>query len=380
MKKHVSSIGFCAKAFFATLCGFWMTSVHVQAATHTLQYKHHIENISKDSAGYDMGDINDHLVEWIDGVLVGTVTNHHMYGYVFAQTYGVSAYWNVDVYNADGTSSRTSWTSSSSPYTTSPAPSYVGQWNWNRYQSVSGGGHNSHLTTVKLKTFGASGSTTDNIYKVTASAFTEAGASIPYWAISVGGRALNSSGEAFLALADHSERDITPSVSGYSNYYFSIGATQIKPMIKWGGTDITGSTVSTVVGLRPTLTLDTTAPVPITSYAWSVAGQRVANFVATSTNGGPVPLTILTNSTVTFAWTDRGTGLDVSCTINVAGETATAKTKFNVFKPTSSVQTTEDDVWMLGNSLSFGNTGVHGIQFYGTITDAGGYTGSVYFG
>jgi hypothetical protein len=136
---------------------------------------------------------------------------------------------------------------------------------------------------------------------------------------------------------------------------------------------------------------------PITNFQWTVPGNRVKDFYVSSdalhTNGWPVALTnsdLATNSVV-FHWVDGSGGslLEVQCTAQVKGETLTAKTKFNVIRPSANWNARIQDLVAVDNDhplgatfanvLHFGGGTNYGITFTLTNVNLNGYAGSYAF-
>lgn len=370
-------------------CGAHVASAAV--STHSIRYLHAKEDVSgTDSTGAAIGFWTNQEVAFRNGKWVGTNTVHQKYGYDYAILYGVE--WNRNIYRypLSGTSSRTTTNSTGYSYTTSPAPAYSPLGAKNVHTTYSWGGHMKHITTAYLDAHGPSGSTQKNFYKVTVSAQDAAtGTQIPKTSIQIAGNWCNSNGEVYLAVADNSDRDITPAIPGYNNYVFSLGAVQAKPQIKLGSTDISNQTNTTVVGSRRILLATTSISMPITGWNWSVPGSRVADFQISSnqTVGQKVELTALNTSTVSFVWTDAGPNLAVTCDLTIGGEVASVSTVYNVLKPGTSIAVTESSVGVVAgiqvDALQYGIIPTDeyspvdpGIKFVTSYTNPPGFSGN----
>jgi hypothetical protein len=149
--------------------------------------------------------------------------------------------------------------------------------------------------------------------------------------------------------------------------------------IMFNGADVTNQTRDVIVGQQISLSLQV---LPSTSSAtniqWTVPGNRIANYVATSANGSVTPLSNLQSAQLSFYWVDGANGRQVTVTGKVAGVTFNKTTTFNVKRPTASVTTTTDDVYanQLSIKITFGHDFVPGISFVQTVTYPQGFTGT----
>lgn len=152
----------------------------------------------------------------------------------------------------------------------------------------------------------------------------------------------------------------------------------VMPKILMGGTDISGTTQSAVVGQQIALTGDP-AP-PSGSTPWTVAGTTVGGFNTAPTNGGSFPADF-TQASTTFYWVTAGNPLNVTYTIN--GKSASAT--FNVAGPTNPVVLTPLGVVQIspdGQFLEFGDSGsgaTPGIKFQASFTPPLGFPGSFFW-
>jgi hypothetical protein len=76
------------------------------------------------------------------------------------------------------------------------------------------------------------------------------------------------------------------------------------------------------------------------NFQWTVSGTTETNFYVSSdslwTNGYPQPLTVTTNTSVSFFWVDAGSK-SVSCSAVCAGISCLSNATFTVVRPTNSV-------------------------------------------
>jgi hypothetical protein len=188
-------------------------------------------------------------------------------------------------------------------------------------------------------------------FKLTASAWDmlAGGAAIPKTSLSIGGIACDASGCVYVQEPDNDWRDPTVRAQnvghgGQTNYTFDVEVEKAYLTITRGGVAITGQTNTVIVGEQVALSCGLSPGLaPITNFQWTVPGNRVKDFYVSSdalnTNGWPVALTNsdLATSSIVFYWVDGSGGslLEVQCTAQVKGETMTAKTKFNVIRPSA---------------------------------------------
>jgi hypothetical protein len=157
----------------------------------------------------------------------------------------------------------------------------------------------------------------------------------------------DSNGNVYISGADNNWYTCTPQAhqAGYSNYTFTVVPAVAYLAITRGTNNVAGQTNTVIVGEQITLTakfVDAAGNdyniAPITNFQWSIPGNYISNFVGTATNSIMYALTNaadFTNSSVKFAWVDGSGGalFEVQCTAIVKGVTVTAKTKFNVIRP-----------------------------------------------
>lgn len=254
-------------------------------------------------------------------------------------------------------------------------------------------------TLMELKTGGPDGSSAPNLWRIFVGATNYDTLQRITSTIVIRNRQADTNGDTFHGLLDNATYQVTPHVPGEDNYFFGMAATKGVLKILRDETNVTGLTSTVVVGEKITLScvLDP-AIATITNFQWSVPGNRIKDFYVSSdelhTNGWPVALTNadLTNQSVLFAWVDGSGGslFEVQCTAIVKGITLTAKSKFNVIRPSAdwTGQLTEvvavDDNHPFSEQtgytqLHFGLGTNHGITFNLANVNINGYSGGYSF-
>jgi hypothetical protein len=231
-------------------------------------------------------------------------------------------------------------------------------------------------TQLQFWTGGVPGVPRTNFIQLAVSAWDRlANVAIPPTSITMWGGAerCDSSGNVYLSGADNTWYTCTPEADHavYSNYTFGVTPSIAYLAISRGGSDITGQTNTVIVGEQIALTClfvdaatNASSIAPITNFQWTVPGSYLSNYLVTNwmvtnlylSGGGitnccvtnamatnsflmsssaVISTVIMTNSGVTFYWYD-GSGsstFEVQCTAIAKGVTMTAKTKFNVIRP-----------------------------------------------
>jgi hypothetical protein len=234
-------------------------------------------------------------------------------------------------------------------------------------------------TQLTLWTGGTTNVAKTNFFRLSAWAYDVATTNpISPTALTVAGKRCDTNGAVYLSLPDNIWTDCTPLPDWqqtYAHYTFGVTSSKAKLRLFWGDTDITDSDIMLYVGEGLTLTcrFDNQSVATITNFSWSIPGQRVANYVQSSTAGIVDTNVVLTNSSATFYWYRPGTNLVVQCTVQVMGQTLSAKATFQVQAPTANLNAQIFSPVGLssaggGNAiLHFGiPTGPVGIQFRGT--------------
>lgn len=219
----------------------------------------------------------------------------------------------------------------------------LGQW-WR----ATGSGQYNRLaqTTLKLSTGGRSGVRRNSLFVL------EGGADlildkralppyegstpkrpVPYEQVTIGDLgALENDGKLYKALPDHDSIDVTPKVA--SDFYaFRLTQQKHELIIKAKGTDVTDQHFREIVGSKNTFTCELVPPVAITTYKWSVPGKIIDDWIASNSEAHIVPVASFTQSSISFAWVDAGNNRNVTCKIVVKGQTLTARTTADVFRP-----------------------------------------------
>ncbi len=138
--------------------------------------------------------------------------------------------------------------------------------------------------------------------------------------------------------ADNQTVDVTPSAtSTHTNYDFTVDATKLKLKILKGAQDHAGTKRKIWIGEKPTLSavLEPANFGTLSNFQWTVTGIRQADYIATAMLGSNVPLTVLTQQNVTFAWTVASALETATVTAQLAGQTLTATARFEVMDATA---------------------------------------------
>jgi len=139
----------------------------------------------------------------------------------------------------------------------------------------------------------------------------------------------------------------------------SVTVKVIKVDIKQGANTITDQTQDTIVGRNIALQgVVSPAGMTVTARQWSVPGNRIANYTADANSATVTALTDVTGSTVSYYWVGGGDGREVTYTATVNGQQFSAKTTFNVKRPTCTITpATESSVAVRADYL--GQSGIH---------------------
>jgi hypothetical protein len=212
---------------------------------------------------------------------------------------------------------------------------------------------------------------------------------------------LDTDGLAYTAIADGASVEVT-SKTARPLATSGPGANAYRLHLYWNGTDVTGSNVTAIVGQYIGLTCSLvgspgSTPSPITNYSWSVPGITFSDYVASASSGILYTAFPKTNSEADYYWVDGGRK-QVSCTVQVKGQTLAAQTTFNVNRPSVDwVGTIQDAIAADANyanapsGTSFpylhfgGSTDTNGNTRNGIVFTAsnlsfdGSYTGNTFF-
>jgi len=157
----------------------------------------------------------------------------------------------------------------------------------------------------------------------------------------------------YAALPDDTAVDVTPSVTGsYFSTTYSVEHQWASLVLRdqLTGQHVTDQTNVVWVGERIHLSCSLSAQIAIvTNFQWTVPGKRIANWdvAADGRYARTHALTgIGTNGpTVQFHWVlDQAGTVDVVCKVQVEGETLTAKTTYEIRRPTASWNLYPQDV------------------------------------
>jgi hypothetical protein len=258
----------------------------------------------------------------------------------------------------------------------------------------------------KLATGGAQGSTQQNLWVISATAWAHTnafdgyGTPVPPQQIQIGSLGnLDTNGNLYVLLPDNNPDNVTLKVNGSDKYtYPSPTVTEYQlHIIQNGNQDVTGSNVTAIVGQPINLTCQIEdanghappAPWSITNYAWKVPGITFSDYVANASSGILYTAFPTTNSGVSYYWVDGGSK-PVTCAVQAMGKTLSAQTTFNVVRPTAHIATITGSVALDNNfpifsegitilGLHYGNTNINGISFIGTISIPTGFSGDDQF-
>ncbi len=162
--------------------------------------------------------------------------------------------------------------------------------------------------------------------------------------IKVNGNYQDASGYAVFPTSANQKFIAQVSVPGNNDFRFSVSGTTHPPQILipdsenpwfWGD-DISKETTTVWAGQFVTLgcVLGGANPPPVESYEWVVDGDAVKEVQLVNTNGFfKIPLTVKTNSTITFAWLGASANPTVTCKVKIKGLEFSQKTSFTVSKP-----------------------------------------------
>jgi hypothetical protein len=145
--------------------------------------------------------------------------------------------------------------------------------------------------------------------------------------------------------------------------------------------DITDKTSTVCVGEEMLLQcwLEPMSGAPqITNYQWTIPGTYVGNYLHSTMLGENVPANLTnTNGVVIYYWVDKLDAGNVTCRVKAAGQEFSAKTTFNVLKPTADWNGKSNGVFTLqGGEMNFGDVAnrVNGMTFTFANMNLMGYT------
>jgi hypothetical protein len=153
-----------------------------------------------------------------------------------------------------------------------------------------------------------------------------------------------------------------------------------------GSSDVTGSNVTAIVGEQMILKCQLEDPngnavttPAITNFQWAVPGMTFSNYEANYQFGKLYTEFPTNNNTVEYYWINGGNE-QVSCDVIVAGQSFSAKTKFNVLRPTAKISAWTTSVNLLGGTMFYQFTQTNplmsGITFSNTISIPHGFSGT----
>lgn len=224
------------------------------------------------------------------------------------------------------------------------------------------------------------GFTNDVIVRFTVSAYNaDTGQNIPWTNITVDGKSPDTNGYVWKKYSEWSTNNVTPSISGASNYTFTLSETIYKMRIEadeiadivvntnsisvleltGGYTNITDITVPGVIGRGVRIWLNSELAFSFTNILWTVGGSVVSNWSWTLTNTTLEIDFPKTNEAVNFTWWQTGTN-EIQVQSTYMGETITRKTKYIVKKPPTTFTAASGTIAIDGNhsqglSVHFGD-------------------------
>jgi hypothetical protein len=152
-------------------------------------------------------------------------------------------------------------------------------------------------------------------------------------------------------------------------------ATRYRARIHIGGADVTDKTEDAVVGENIRLScglesMDGSDPPAITSYQWTVPGYAISNFYVSQdcSTGIVIEPFPKTNGVVNYYWVDGGSK-QVQCTVQFAGGADTAKTMFNVLRPTIDFIGSIDNKVTYDTDYIFARDGIKCLHFGGSVSN-----------
>lgn len=287
----------------------------------------------------------DQTIEWASNP-IGNQTKKIIYNICFATAYNVFTSNSEATYDASGTSNQiNSGTGGNAapPSTLNPAPAPFNiDWlNWNLTDS--NGSSTNQTTTVEMRPIaGGTETATDYaLFVLSVSAVSANGTAIPSSQISIDGVTADSNGRVFKSYTlDGALKNITPTVSGYQNYSFTIGVQVTKLVITYAGNSNptppvpvwVSDKIDVSMALEPAIA---SVSIDAGSYRWFVDGSKISKFNHVSNNGGPVYWVDPKTSSTAFAWVTGG-NQSVTAWANVKGQFLNSKRTFSVTRPTVS--------------------------------------------
>ena len=249
-------------------------------------------------------------------------------------------------------------------------------------------------TRLELLTGGETNSTKEALFLMWVSATTGSGQGIPPGQLSALGKTAipdgPTYGNIYKKLSDNQKVDATVTAPG-DCYTFTADVGKAYLILRRNGEDITEKTNVVWVGERIDLECVLSPSFgDVTNYQWTVPGDKVSGYHITLTNGFAIPFTNshLTNPVVIFYWISGQQSASVECTVQVEGETLTARTKFEVRKPEADFWLTPKSQLMVTTNNCIGNstrvwyltpglgcsTNDVGMLYSYRLTDLKGYT------
>jgi hypothetical protein len=226
---------------------------------------------------------------------------------------------------------------------------------------------NRNSKNIVLAMGGAAGAANNNIVRVWMTAYNKTLAGWPVipaaqyvtmWGRGPDGTNWNGGGYWNHFLADNTETDVTPSVAGdwmktedwiyydggthhaeITDIGYGLSVETTKPLIYWGGADVTDKTNVVWVGERIDLACRLNLPmtgVTLSNFQWTVPGIRIGYWDGRTQWGRTTTLTNFNRSTIEFYWVqDTAEAVVVECTAEAAGQTFNLRTTYEIRRPTA---------------------------------------------
>jgi hypothetical protein len=264
------------------------------------------------------------------------------------------------------------------------------------------------LQAMTLATGGSVGSTNSRLWVISVSATTAANPYPPdidhtpwnpvyplvpvlYDQIAVGiWGTPGTDGKIYKVLQDNQKYDASIRVIGNNFNTYQVLAAPDTLHILQGGSDVTGSNVTAIVGQLMNLTCqlqDTNGNVvttpAITNFAWTVPGQAVKSYqqIIGLTNSSIIMENLnaldLASNSIAFYWINGGTNLELDCTVTILGQQVNAKTFFTINRPVGTLTTVTTTNVPAVNIITNSDDGSIFLQFGDNSETSGG--AGIYF-
>ncbi|MGO9586631.1 MAG: hypothetical protein ACLP2Y_10595 [Limisphaerales bacterium] len=152
---------------------------------------------------------------------------------------------------------------------------------------------------------------------------------------------------------------------------------------------MTTQTNTVIVGQQISMFCELSVPIrtgwTFTNFSWTVPGITFSNYAADALSGVLYTNFPTNHQDVVFYWADGASNRVIQCSATVNGQTVTAKTTFNVLRPTAKIIATGGTVAL--NQDYYADTTLHcglpqvgsvGMLFSNTVAAPTGYSGNIY--